>query len=251
MTRIIMSGCTGKMGRVITAAVKEKADCKIVAGIDLRVPEQSEYPVFSSPEEMQIEADVVIDFSNPTALPSLLRYAEKSGMPMVLCTTGYSELQVAEIKEMSQKVPIFYSGNMSLGINLLIELSKKAAQVFGNAFDVEIVEKHHNQKIDAPSGTALMIADSISSVMEESPKYVYDRHSFRHARTKNEIGIHAVRGGSIVGDHDVIFAGTGEVIELSHKAISRDVFAIGALNAAVFLAKQKPGLYAMSDMLRD
>ena len=153
MTRIIMSGCTGKMGRVITAAVKEKADCKIVAGIDLRIPEQSEYPVFSSPEEMQIEADVVIDFSNPTALPSLLRYAEKSGMPMVLCTTGYSELQVAEIKEMSQKVPIFYSGDMSLGINLLIELSKKAAQVFGNAFDVEIVEKHHNQKIDAPSAT--------------------------------------------------------------------------------------------------
>ena len=222
MTRIIMSGCTGKMGRVITAAVKEKADCKIVAGIDLRVPEQSEYPVFSSPEEMQIEADVVIDFSNPTALPSLLRYAEKSGMPMVLCTTGYSELQVAEIKEMSQKVPIFYSGNMSLGINLLIELSKKAAQVFGNAFDVEIVEKHHNQKIDAPSGTALMIADSISSVMEESPKYVYDRHSFRHARTKNEIGIHSVRGGSIVGEHEVIFAGHDEILTISHSAQSKE-----------------------------
>ena len=239
------------MGRVITAAVKEKADCKIVAGIDLRVPEQSEYPVFSSPEEMQIEADVVIDFSNPTALPSLLRYAEKSGMPMVLCTTGYSELQVAEIKEMSQKVPIFYSGNMSLGINLLIELSKKAAQVFGNAFDVEIVEKHHNQKIDAPSGTALMIADSISSVMEDSPKYVYDRHSFRHARTKNEIGIHSVRGGSIVGEHEVIFAGHDEILTISHSAQSKEIFAMGALNAAVFLAKQKPGLYAMSDMLRD
>lgn len=251
MTRIIMSGCTGKMGRVITAAVKEREDCQIVAGIDLKVPAQSEYTVVSSAEELQAEADVVIDFSNPSALPSLLQYAEKNMTPLVLCTTGYSELQVAQLKDMAKKVPVFYSGNMSLGINLLIELSKKAAQVFGNAFDVEIVEKHHNQKIDAPSGTALMIADNISSAMEESPKYVYDRHSFRHTRTKNEIGIHSVRGGSIVGEHEVIFAGHDEVLTISHSAQSKEIFAMGALNAAVFLAKQKPGLYAMSDMLRD
>lgn len=251
MIKIIMSGCAGKMGRVIINAVKNREDCAIVAGIDLKQSDHTEFPVVSSADQLQVSADVLIDFSNPSALPSLLEYAQKSMLPMVLCTTGYSEVQVAEIKELSKKVPVFYSGNMSLGINLLIELSKKAAQVFGNAFDVEIVEKHHNQKIDAPSGTALMIANGISSVQEESPKYVYDRHSFRHARTKNEIGIHSVRGGSIVGEHQVIFAGHDEVLSISHSAQSKEIFAIGALNAAVFLSKQKPGLYAMSDMLRD
>ena len=171
---------------------------------------------------------------------------------MVLCTTGYSKDEVEAIEATAQEVAVFYSGNMSLGINLMIELSKKAATVFGNSFDIEIVEKHHNQKIDAPSGTALMIADAISSVMEESPQYVYDRHSYRKARGKHEIGIHSIRGGTIVGEHEVIFAGHDELFTLTHTAQSKEIFATGAINAAVYLAKQtKPGMYNMSDLLAE
>lgn len=249
MTKIIMSGCKGKMGRVITEAVKQREDCAIVAGLDLQAEADGDYPVFSSPEDIDVKADVIIDFSHPSLLSSLLQYGVQWHIPLVLCTTGYSKQQVAELTEASKQVAIFYSGNMSLGINLLIELSKKAATVFGNAFDVEIVEKHHNQKIDAPSGTALMIADGISAVMEEQPKYVYDRHSYRKPRSKNEIGIHSVRGGSIVGEHEVIFAGHDEVLTITHTAQSKEIFAIGSINAAVFLNTQQPGLYQMSDLL--
>lgn len=250
MTRIIISGCNGKMGREIFACAAQRENCMVVAGIDRSTEAANAFPVFTKPSEINVEADVIIDFSNPSLLPSLLQYAEQTGIALVLCTTGYNSAQVESIQRVSQSVPIFYSGNMSIGVNLLIELSKKAAQVLGNDFDIEIVEMHHNQKIDAPSGTALMIADGISSVREETTHYVYDRHSQRKKRDTEEIGIHSVRGGGIVGEHEVIFAGPHEVITLSHSAQSKEIFALGAVNAAFFLTKQPAGLYNMSDLLK-
>ena len=250
MIRILVSGCNGHMGHVVCDCIAARTDCTAAAGLDLVVPEHSSFPVFTKPEDITAGVDVIIDFSHPSVLSPLLAYAVKNGIPAVLCTTGYSKEQVEEIKEASKKIPVFYSRNMSLGINLLIELSKKAAQVLGPQFDIEIVEKHHNQKIDAPSGTALMLADGISSVLSEEPHYVYDRHSQRKKRDPNEIGIHSVRGGTIVGEHEVIFAGRHEVITLAHSAQSKEVFANGAVNAAVYLANQKPGLYDMSDLLK-
>lgn len=250
MTRILLCGCNGKMGRVIAACVKEREDCKIVAGIDIRTDPFGDFPVYASPSEVQEEADVVIDFSHPALLSPLLQFGLEHKLPLVLCTTGYNHDQVNALKQASHKIPVFYSGNMSLGINLLIGLSKKAAQVLGEDFDIEIIEKHHNQKIDAPSGTALMIADAISSVEDRQMTYMYDRHSQRKKRDKNEIGMHSVRGGTIVGEHEVIFAGPHEVITLSHSAQSKEIFANGSINAAVFLAKQPAGLYDMSDLLK-
>ncbi|HEX2985945.1 MAG TPA: 4-hydroxy-tetrahydrodipicolinate reductase [Caproiciproducens sp.] len=250
MLRIILCGCNGKMGRVISACCLARKDCAIVAGIDLHTEVKNEYPVFATPSEIDVEADAVIDFSNPALLPSLLEYGTQKKVPLILCTTGYNQVQVETIKKASEKIPVFYSGNMSLGINLLIELSKKAAQVLGDGFDIEIIEKHHNQKIDAPSGTALMIADEISSVREGNMHYVYDRHSQRKKRETNEIGIHSIRGGTIVGEHEVIFAGSNEIITLSHSAQSKGIFASGAVNAALFLVKQESGLYNMSDLLK-
>lgn len=250
MTKIVLSGCNGKMGKVISSCIKSYQDCTIVCGIDLNTIAESGYPVFKSPNEVDIAADVIIDFSNPAILSPLLQYAINKDIPVVLCTTGYSKEQVQELTDASKHIPVFYSGNMSLGINLLIELSKKAALVLGNQFDIEIIEKHHNQKIDAPSGTALMIADGISSVLSNEIHYTYDRHSQRKKREKNEIGIHSIRGGTIVGEHDVIFAGSHEVITLSHSAQSKEIFANGAINAAIFLAKQSAGLYDMSDLLK-
>ncbi|MEE0264843.1 MAG: 4-hydroxy-tetrahydrodipicolinate reductase, partial [Acutalibacteraceae bacterium] len=197
MTNIILSGCCGKMGRVIAREIDKREDCKVVAGIDIFADNTMGFPVYDDFSKIQEEADVVIDFSNPAVLNGLLSYITENQTPAVICTTGFSAEQVAQIKAAAEKTAIFYSGNMSLGINLLIELAKKATMVFGSAFDVEIVEKHHNQKLDAPSGTALMIADGISEVMQQEPQYVYDRHSYRKKREKNEIGIHAVRGGTI------------------------------------------------------
>lgn len=250
MVNILMSGCNGRMGQVITAAVKERDDAKIVCGIDLYDGIKNDYPVYADFDSVTEKVDIIIDFSNPSLLNSLLKYSEANGIPCVLCSTGYNKEQIEAINRASEKVAVFRSGNMSLGINLLIEISKMAAKVFGSDFDVEIVEKHHKMKIDAPSGTALMIADEISSVMENEPTYVYDRHSVRRARDKKEIGIHSVRGGTIVGEHDVIFAGDNEVITISHQAQSRNLFAIGAINAAVFLADKQPGSYDMSDLLK-
>ncbi len=250
MTKIIISGCNGKMGHEIFACVAQRKDCTVVGGIDLNTEIPNDYPVFTSPAEINVEADVIIDFSNPALLPSLLQYGQKTGISLVLCTTGYNRAQVESLQRVSENIPIFYSGNMSLGINLLIELSKKAAQVLGSDFDIEIIEKHHNQKIDAPSGTALMIADEISSVRNETTHYVYDRHSQRKKREATEIGIHSVRGGTIVGEHEVVFAGPHEVITLSHSAQSKEIFALGAVNAARFLTKQPAGLYDMSDLLK-
>ena len=199
-------------------------------------------------EELDVKADVIVDFSNPAVLDSLLAYAKEKKLPCVICTTGYTEEQKEKIKEAAKEIPIFYSGNMSLGINLIIELAKKAAAVFGNNFDIEIVEQHHNQKLDAPSGTALMIADAVSEVKTDA-EYVYDRHAYRKKRDKKEIGIHSVRGGNIVGEHEIIFAGTDEILKISHSARSKSVFAVGALNAASFLKGKEPGMYDMSDLL--
>lgn len=248
MTDIILSGCSGKMGAAIISCVAAREDCRIAAGVDIIKP-AADIGYFPSYDEVDIKADVIIDFSNPSVLDSMLKYACKNNIPCVICTTGYSEEQKAKIKEASKTIPVFYSGNMSLGINLIIELAKKAASVFGDDFDIEIVEQHHNQKLDAPSGTALMIADAVSQVRENS-EYVYDRHSYRKKRDKKEIGIHSVRGGNIVGEHEIIFAGTDEVLTISHSARSKTVFAVGAVNAAVFLAdNKKPGMYDMSDLL--
>lgn len=250
MTRIIISGCNGKMGREIAARVKTRTDCQVVAGIDIFTEGDGLFPVYAKPAEIREEADVLIDFSNPALLSPLLAYSLSKKLPSVLCTTGYSKEQVEELKKASHQIPIFYSRNMSLGINLLIELSKKAAAVLGGQFDIEIIEKHHNQKLDAPSGTALMIADAVSEEMNRDMRYVYDRHSQRKKRDDNEIGIHSVRGGTIVGEHEVIFAGSHEVLSLSHSAQSKEVFANGAINAALYLKDQSAGLYDMSDLLK-
>lgn len=250
MTEIILSGCSGKMGASIISCAQARTDCRIAAGVDIFAPKDPEFVYAKSFEELSVDADVIIDFSNPAVLDSMLSFAKQHKIPCVICTTGYNEEQKAKIKEASETIPVFWSGNMSLGINLIIELSKKAAGVFGEDFDIEIVEKHHNQKLDAPSGTALMIADAVSSVRENS-EYIYDRHAYRKKREKREIGIHCVRGGNIVGEHEVIFAGTDEILTISHSARSKTVFAVGALNAAVFMTDRKPGMYDMSDLLAE
>ena len=251
MTRIIMHGCNGKMGQTITNIVKEDADAQIVAGIDLFDGIQNEYPVFKSLADCDVEADVVIDFTAAPAVDALLDWCEAKGMPVVLCSTGLTEEQVKRATtESIKKTAVLKSANMSLGINVLLKLLKEAAaQLAPAGFDIEIVEKHHNLKLDAPSGTALALADSINEEMNGQYEYVYDRSQRRQKRDKKEMGISAVRGGTIVGDHDVIFAGTDEVITFSHRAYSKAVFAKGAVQAAKFLAGKEPGLYDMSDVI--
>lgn len=251
MINIVLCGCNGKMGQYITKAVSERTDCKIACGVDAFGDNNYDYAVYKSFQDIKEKYDVIIDFSNPVTLKGLLEYAIEKKVPSVICTTGYSKEQVEEIKNASKTIPVFYSGNMSLGVNLLIELAKQATKVLGKDFDIEIVEKHHNLKVDAPSGTALMIADGISEELEKEPQYVYDRHNYRKKRSKNEIGIHAIRGGTIVGEHDVIFAGNDEVVTISHQAQSKALFATGSINAAVYLYNKAPGMYNMSDMLSE
>lgn len=251
MTRIIISGCFGKMGKRISQSISQMDDCEVVAGIDICPKYNENFPIYKSAKDIDIDADVIIDFSNPAALNDLIAYCTLKNLPIVLCTTGYSKEEISKIHEASKKFPIFYSGNMSLGINLLIELAKKAALVFGKDADIEVVEKHHNQKIDAPSGTALMIADAISSVYSNNLQYVYDRHSYRKPRANNEIGIHSVRGGTIVGEHEVIFAAHDELVTISHSAQSKEIFAVGSINAAKYLVGKPSGLYNMSDLLSE
>ncbi len=249
MTKIAIVGCNGKMGYFVAQSVNENPETEVMFGVDAFGSNKYDFDVFKSFDEADKTPDVIIDFSNPAALDGMLDFALENKVPCVICTTGYSTEQVEKIKEASKSIPVFYSGNMSLGINLLIELSKQAAKVLGSTFDIEIVEKHHNLKLDAPSGTALMIADGISETLEQEPMYVYDRHSYRKKRSKNEIGIHSIRGGTIVGEHEVIFAGHDEVVTLTHQAQSKEVFAAGAVNAAVFLATQQPGMYDMGKLL--
>lgn len=236
------------MGKCLAKLINKSEDMNVVAGVDKFAAENQSFPTFESIEKVNVKADVLIDFSHPSALHGILNYCEKENIPAVICTTGFSEKDVDDIRKTSEKIPIFYSGNMSLGINLLLTLAKKATEFLGSDFDIEIIEKHHNQKIDAPSGTALMIAKKISSVRENS-FYKFDRTNQREKRSKNEIGIHCVRGGSICGDHEVMFAGENEIVTLSHHAQSRDIFASGALKAAEFLAGKPAGLYSMEDMV--
>lgn len=248
MVSILLSGAGGKMGQVITQAVAQRDDCRIVAGIDLHSADCA-YPCFTKPNECTVDCDVIVDFSHPSVTSSLLEYAVNKHIPAVICTTGLSDEQINEIHEAAKSIPIFFSANMSLGVSLLCEFAKKAAQVLGNDFDIEIIEKHHNRKVDAPSGTALMLADAISEELPQEPQYLYDRHSRRSARSKNEIGIHSVRGGTIVGEHEILFAGRDEIVSLKHTAMSKEIFATGAINAALFLANQQPGLYNMSHLI--
>ncbi len=250
MLKVLISGCNGHMGRVVAQVCREASDVEITAGFDLLGAENEEFPVFSSPAEFPGRADVLIDFSSPAALPGLLDFGMARRIPLVLATTGYSEEQLAAVDTAALTVPIFRSGNMSLGVNVLTALVEKAAAALGEGFDVEIVERHHNRKVDAPSGTALMLAQAAAEGLPYSPEYVYDRQSVRRPRDKREIGISSVRGGNIVGDHEVIFAGRDEVIELKHSAMSREVFASGALRAARFLPRVGvPGLYSMKDLV--
>ena len=249
MTKIIMNGCNGKMGQVITRLVSEDNECEIVAGFDVNDSIENTYPVFTNPDEFTGDADVIIDFSHPSALTTVLNYCKKRKLPVILATTGYTDEQKKEFTEASKEIPVFFSANMSLGINLIIALAKKATKLLEGNFDIEIVERHHNQKIDAPSGTALAIADAIDETLSYPAEYVYDRHAVRIKRKPTEIGIHAVRGGTIVGDHEVIFAGTDEVIELKHSAHSKEVFAVGAIKAAKFMSDKPAGMYSMNDLI--
>ena len=249
MVNIIMHGCGGKMGHVVADLVKNDPDCQIVAGIDPTVP-ALDFPVFASPAECTVDADVIIDFSTATAVPALLDFAKEKQIPVVVCTTALSDETQAKLEETSKSVAVLKSANMSIGVNLLLDLVQRAAQILYDAnFDIEVVEKHHNQKIDAPSGTAMALADAINAAMDEKFHYVYDRSQKREKRERTEIGIHAIRGGNIVGEHDVIFAGRDEVITLSHHASSREVFAVGAVKAAKFLAEQPAGLYSLKEVL--
>lgn len=251
MIKLIMHGCNGKMGQVISKIVKEDSGVEIVAGVDSYLGIKNEYPVFESIEKCDVEADAIIDFSNASAVDGLLDYCVEKQIPVVLCTTGLSEEQLQKVKEASKKVAVLKSANMSLGINLLMKLLQDAAKVLGTAgYDIEIVEKHHNQKVDAPSGTALALADSINDAMDDAYTYVYDRSQVRQKRDKKELGISAVRGGTIVGEHEVFFAGEDEVIEFKHTAYSKAVFGKGAVEAGKFLKGKGPGLYDMKDVIQ-
>ncbi|HBB71823.1 MAG TPA: 4-hydroxy-tetrahydrodipicolinate reductase [Ruminococcus sp.] len=245
MTNIAICGANGKMGKNIYNCIREREDCKAVAGVDIYTEQYADFPIVDAPDKLPVKPDVIIDFSNPSLLDGLLDYCLSTGTPLVIGSTGYSDEQIAQIKKTSAQIPVFFTFNMSIGINLLVQLAKKAASVLGDRFDIEIVEKHHNQKIDAPSGTAIMLGNAINETLENSKHFVYDRHSRRQKREKSEIGMHAIRGGTIVGEHDVIFAGQDEVITLSHSAASKTVFAEGAVNAAVYLKDRAPGLYDM------
>lgn len=251
MTRIIMNGCNGKMGQVISRLAAEDEDVEIVCGVDINTDVKNDYPVVSSIAEFDDDADVVIDFSHPSCLGNILEYCKKTKTPVILATTGFSPEDKAAFTAAAEEIPVFFSANMSLGINLLISLAKQAAKLLEGNFDIEIVERHHNKKIDAPSGTALAIADAIDETLSYPAEYVYDRHNVRRQRKATEIGISAVRGGTIVGDHEIIFAGNDEVIELSHHAASKEVFAVGAIKAAKFMKNKPAGMYDMNMLVAE
>ena len=250
MVKIIMHGCNGAMGQVITKLAAEDKDAEITAGIDRVDNRENPYPVFTSCDACDEEADVIVDFSVAQAVDGVLAYASKRKMPLVLCTTGLSEKQLEDVKTASAQIPILRSANMSLGVNTVFKLAAAAAKILGEVgYDIEIVEKHHNKKMDAPSGTALAIADAINEAMDDRYTYKLDRSAERARREANEIGIQAVRGGTIVGEHEVLFCGPDEVIEIKHTAYSKAIFGKGAIQAAQFLKGKKPGMYQMSDVI--
>ena len=244
--KLILNGCLGRMGRAVAALAADRGG-EIVAGVDVAAGEAG-FPVYADWASLPA-ADVVIDFSNPAALQAELDYVTAHNLPLILCTTGLSAEQIAAVNKAAEIVPIFFSSNMSLGVAVLSALTKKAAAVLGDTFDIEIVEMHHNQKLDAPSGTALMLVDAAKAGLNYEPEYTYDRHTRRQKRQKQEIGIASLRGGTVVGEHSVYFAGEQEVLTLSHSAGSRSVFASGALTAAAFIVGKAPGMYSMEDIL--
>ena len=249
MTSIILCGCGGRMGKAITEAAQNEYD--IAAGVDVNASALSaacNFPVYESINDFAGKADVIVDFSHHSSLPALLDYSQRTHTPLVVATTGHTESELEMMKKASENTAIFFSGNFSIGINLIINLAKQAAKALDMDFDVEIIEKHHNKKLDAPSGTALMLANAISEERSDT-QYVYDRHAVRKQRQSNEIGIHSVRGGTIVGEHEVIFAGANEVVTISHSAASREIFATGALRAAAYMTKKTSGLYSMDDLI--
>lgn len=251
MVRLIMHGCNGKMGQVITNMVKEDGQAQIVAGIDGYTGIANDYPVFTSIETCDVKADALIDFSNADAVDGLLAYCVSRQLPVVLCTTGLSKEQLQKVQAASEKIAVLRSANMSLGVNMLLKLLQDATKILAPAgFDIEVVERHHNQKVDAPSGTALAIADSINEVLDKQYVYNFDRSQERKKRDKKEIGFSAVRGGTIVGEHEVIYAGSDEVIEFKHTAYSKAIFGKGAIEAAKFLAGKPAGMYDMSDVIQ-
>jgi len=251
MTEIILTGCNGRMGRAISEVVKSSDSFRITAGVDINNASNPDFHVYTDINGIEAPKGVIIDFSHHTLIGQILEFAVKHSIPVVVATTAHTEDEMALIKEASKKIPIFKTANMSLGINLLVELAKKAAELLQDDFDIEIVEKHHNQKLDAPSGTALLIADGIKESLTYDAEYTYERHSKREKRRREEIGIHAIRGGTIVGEHEVIFAGPDELVTISHRADSRRVFVKGALNAAEYLNGKAPGMYDMSKMLAE
>lgn len=250
MTDIIIQGINGQMGRVLCELIAQREDCRVVGGVDI-TPKSGAVPVAASLEELNVKADVLIDFSRPAATKSALAWCAKHNLPCVICTTGLDEEAEELLNAAAKSTAVFKSANMSMGINLLAELAQKAAAALGMDYDIEIIEKHHHNKVDAPSGTALFLADSINEIQQEPYEYVYDRHSVRQKRDKRELGLHSIRGGSIVGEHEIMFCGPDEVITLSHSAGSRAVFANGAINAAVFLAQKEAGLYTMKELLKE
>ncbi len=250
MIRILINGISGQMGHALCKLSSQYSDMlTITCGVD-PIPSDSGVPVYSSIKEVEDPYDVVIDFSIPSASMEVLSYCAEHGKPVVLCTTGFTDEQILRINESSALIPVFRSANMSIGINLLCILAKQTAQMLGGSFDIEIVETHHNRKIDAPSGTAVMLADALKHNGEEEKYLVYGRHDANHRRNHAEIGIHSLRGGTVTGEHEVLFLGPDEVITLKHQAQSKAVFAAGALRAAVFLYGKKPGLYDMNDFIR-
>lgn len=248
MTKVIICGAGGKMGKFVADVLSKDTEFSIVAGID-KYSSGAGFPVFPDFNSLNVSADIIIDFSNPALLDDMLKFALQNKTALVIATTGFNDSQIQRIKKASEEIPVFFTFNMSIGVNLVCSLAKKAAAILGDGFDVEIIEKHHNQKIDAPSGTAIMLANAVNSVFDNEMSYEYDRHSKRQKRSQKEIGIHSVRGGSIVGEHDVIFAGHDEVITLSHSAQSKEVFAVGAVKAAKFLIGKPSGLYDMNSIM--
>ncbi|MBR6729249.1 MAG: 4-hydroxy-tetrahydrodipicolinate reductase [Clostridia bacterium] len=251
MIKILLSGANGRMGKAISRMVSNMETATVLCGVDLNTKAEEGFPVYASFSEVEEMPDVIIDFSNPANFEALMAYAKEKKLPVVVATTGLKKEQREALEQAADEIPVFFSANMSLGVNLICELAKKAARFLGDGFDIEIVERHHNQKLDAPSGTALAIADAINEELSDSMHYVYDRHSVRKKREAKEIGIHAVRGGTIVGDHTVIFAGNNEVIELHHSAASREIFANGAVKAALFMAGKAPGFYNMQNLIEE
>ncbi len=250
MIKLIISGCNGKMGSVLSRLANDDENIKVVAGFDINTQKNYGYEVYDDLNNFKGEADVIIDFSHPSLTEKVLEYAKNTKTPVVVATTGLSDEQKEKLLDVSKETAVFFSANMSLGINLLTELVKEAAKVLEDEFDIEIIEKHHHRKIDAPSGTALLIADAINQALKSKKEYVYDRHSVRKKRSETEMGIHTVRGGTIVGEHEVIFAGNDEIIEIKHTAMSRDIFAVGAISAAKFLCGKDKGYYSMQDMIK-